>query len=77
MEDITDYFVTIIEQNHSIDIAEMEFKRAIAEDDELREEYRAWCHQVGSSEKDGFMDFCQEYIDNRNDVWNALSDYDE
>ena len=77
MEDITDYFVSIIEENHSLDIAEAEFKRVIEDDEDLREQYRQWCQQVGSTEKNGFMDFCEEYMADRNDVWNALNDYDE
>ncbi len=77
MEDITAYFISIISQNHSVDIAEAEFKRAIGEDEDLRNLYRQWCHEVGSSEKDGFMDFCEEYLADKNDVWNALDDYDE
>ena len=33
----------------------------IAEDDYLREDYEEWCHAVGSSEKNGFLDYCEEY----------------
>lgn len=77
MEDITEYFINIIEQFPSLDIAEAEFKRAVAEDDELRALYRTWCHEVGSSEKNGFMDFSEEYMEGRNDIWNSLSDYDQ
>lgn len=77
MEDITQYFISIINQYGSIDIAEAEFKKSIAEDDELREEYREWCHQVGSSEKRGFLDFCDEYMESQDSIWDALTDYDE
>ncbi len=76
MEDITDFFVQILQQAHSLDIAEAEFKRAIADDDDLHLQYREWCHINGHSEKHGFMDFCEEYLADRNDVWNSLSDYD-
>ena len=38
MEDITDYFISLLQEHRSVDIAEAEFKRAIAEDDELRAE---------------------------------------
>lgn len=75
--DLTDYFISLLEQSRSVDIAESEFKRAIADDDELHEEYRQWCHEVGNSEKNGFVDFCNEYIDDRNEVWESLSDYND
>lgn len=77
MEDLTDYFISVIKQSGSIDIAESEFKRAISDDDDLRAEYREWCHQVGSSEKRGFLDFCDEYLASQDSVWDTLSDYDE
>ena len=77
MEDLTDYFISVIKQSGSIDIAESEFKRAISDDDDLRAKYREWCHQVGSSEKRGFLDFCVEYLASQDSVWDTLSDYDE
>lgn len=77
MEDITEYFISLLEESHSIDIAEAEFKRAIADDDDLHALYRQWCHQVGNTEKHGFTDFCEEYLANRNEVWDSLSDYDD
>ncbi|MCM1036205.1 MAG: hypothetical protein NC406_02620 [Bacteroides sp.] len=77
MEDIQDYFVHIIEQAHSYDIAESEFKRAIAEDDSLHMQYREWCRERGTTEKHGFMDFCEEYMADRNEVWETLNDYDD
>ncbi|MGM9846129.1 MAG: hypothetical protein ACI30K_07880 [Muribaculaceae bacterium] len=77
MEDLTDYFISVIKQSGSIDIAESEFKRTISEDDDLRAKYREWCHQVGSSEKRGFLDFCDEYLASQDSVWDSLSDYDE
>ncbi len=74
---ITDFFVSIIEQSASIDIAEAEFKRQIADDSILRREYKEWCRENGTTEKHGFLDFCNEYVDGQNEVWDALTDYDE
>ena len=77
MEDITDYFISLLQEHRSVDIAEAEFKRAIAEDDELRAEYRQWWHEVGNSEKYGFVDFCKEYLEDQDQVWQSLSEYDD
>ncbi len=77
IEDIEDIFQHYLTQYDSVDIADFEFKKAIHEDPELKEQYKDWCHTAGSSEKNGFRDFCQDFIESRNDVWNALNDYDE
>lgn len=77
MDDIRDYFISLLENHKSIDIAESDFKRAIAEDEDIRRLYRDWCHEVGSSEKNGFKDFCNEYVTENNEVWQSLNDYDE
>lgn len=77
MFDITEIFKDYLLQFGSPDIAEFEFKKAINDDAELRESYREWCREVGSSEKDGFFDFCDEYQEQENDVWENLSDYNE
>lgn len=77
MEEITRIFENYISEYGSVDIAESEFKKALHEDPQLRTAYRDWCHEVGSTEKDGFTDYCDEYLDSQNDVWNALNDYDD
>nr|QCB65003.1 hypothetical protein [uncultured bacterium] len=66
-----------ISQCGSIDIAESEFKMAMNEDQKLKKLYRQWCHDVGSSEKNGFLDYCHEYLDRQDDVWGTLNDFDE
>lgn len=75
--EITHIFDRFLELYRSVDIAESEFKKSMHENPELHTMYRDWCHQVGSSEKHGFTDYCEEYIDNQNSVWDSLSDYDE
>ena len=77
MKDITELFQDIIRQNRSLDIAEAEFKKLIHEDAELREQYREWCDAVGSSETMGFLDYCDEYIESQDSIYDALNDYDE
>lgn len=41
---------------------------------ELRERYREWCHEVGSSEKKGFLDYCEEYFESQDSIWDNLKD---
>lgn len=77
MTDITELFIQLIDQYGSIDIANSEFKKVIAEDANLKAEYATWCHSVGSSEKMGFLDFCEEYLDSQQDIYNNLNDFDE
>ncbi len=50
----------------------------IHEDPELRASYRQWCDEVGSSEKRGFLDYCEEYFESLDSIWDNLKDeYDE
>lgn len=77
MEDITVFFTQLIEQSKSLDIAEAEFKRLLAEDADLQREYSEWCHATGCSERHGFHDFCEEYMESQDNIWDHLRDYDE
>lgn len=77
MNDIEEYFKDLIEQHRSIDIADAEFKKALAEDSALKEQYSEWCHMVGSTERLGFRDYCEEYMQSLDDVWDTLTNYDE
>ncbi len=76
MEELEDYFVSIIDQSSSADMAEAEFRRSLVDDENLRRRYKAYCKEIGTSEKNGFMDFCEEYLSGRNEMWNSLDDYD-
>lgn len=76
MEEMTDLFVHIINQTDSLDMAESEFRRMLVDEPELRRQYREYCREVGSSERNGFKDFCEEYMQEQDNVWNSLSDFD-
>lgn len=76
MQDLEEFFISIINQSQSADLAEAEFKRALVDDDDLRRRYKQYCREIGTSEKNGFMDFCDEYFAGQDEVWNTLSDYD-
>jgi hypothetical protein len=77
MEDITEFFIGILKEADSVDVAESEFKKMVGEDPELHKRYYDWCHEVGSTERHGFLDFCDEYLSSREEIWDNLSDYDE
>lgn len=76
MNDITDIFLQVIGQYGSVDIADAEFKKMIHENPELRSEYREWCDAVGSTEKNGFLDYCEEYLADQSSIYDTLADDD-
>ena len=78
MDDITGIFDDMFKHYGSTDIADAELKKMIHEDPELRASYRQWCDEVGSSEKRGFLDYCEEYFESLDSIWDNLKDeYDE
>ena len=77
MNNIESLFNYYLDQFKSVDIAESEFKKEMHADPEIRQMYRQWCHGVGSSEKNGFFDYCEEYLRDQNSVWDTLSDYND
>lgn len=78
MESITELFDDMLRQYGSADIAEAEFKKLLHEDADVKALYREWCDEVGSSEKRGFLDYCEEYFDSQESIWDSLKDeYEE
>lgn len=73
---INDYLLNLIREAPSLDIAIAEFKRSIMDDDELKTAYRQWCDVEGYSERKGYAEFFQEYLDGRNEAWDSLNDYE-
>ena len=60
---ITDFFQALLKEYGSIDIAESELKRQLHEDAELKAAYKEYCQEVCSSEKNGFLDYCEEFLE--------------
>lgn len=75
--DITQYFINLMHESSSLDMAEAEFRRSLIGDEDMRTAYKEWCEEHGFSEKNGFSEFCEEYMENKNEMWDSLSDYDE
>ena len=76
MDELLQIFNDILRQAGSVDIAEAEFKRQLHEDAHLKTMYREWCREVGSGEKLGFLDYCDEYLESQDDIWQTLNDFD-
>lgn len=76
MENITELFENLLKTFRRVDIANREFRRMLDDDEELREQYAQWCDENGSSQRYGFQDFAEQYIENQNSIWDSLTDYD-
>ena len=77
MNNVNEFIEELLTQHRSVEIAESEFRRMLADDDHLRQEYREWCDEYGYTEKHGFRDFCDEYLESQDSIWDSLNDYDE
>lgn len=77
MNDITELFDSIIIQSDALDVAIAEFKRMIADDVEFKRQYKEWCEEEGYSERTGFKEYAEEFIREREEKWDSLTDYDQ
>ena len=76
-DQFTQLLINLIEEHHGSDLAEAEFKRILADDTELRDQYREWCDERGYAMRNGFRDFADEYSAERDSIWDTLEDYDD
>ena len=54
-----------------------EFKRIINDDESLKTEFKEWCEEMGYRERHAFEQYCHEYLDNHESMFDTLSEYDE
>ena len=40
-------------------------------------DYKEWCEERDYTEKHGFKEFCEEYLESQDSIWESLNDYDE
>ncbi len=77
MYDIPTLIHDLLLQFGSVDIAESEFKRMVNEDDELKNEFKRWCEEFGYKERNAFRNYCQDYIQDHESIFDTLSEYNE
>ena len=77
MNDITALFEQIILQSDALDVAISEFKMKLADDPEFKQNYKEWCESKGYSERTGFKEYAEEFIREREEKWDSLTDYDQ
>lgn len=77
MNDITALMEQLLHRCRQIDVAESEFQKLIYEDEQLRHDYKEWCHEQGYTERLGFVEFCNNCLDTEESRWDVLSDPDE
>ena len=75
--DIPSLIIDLWHQFGSIDIAESEFSRLMNEDEKIMTAFKEWCNEMGYKERKAFVEYCQEYIDENEKVFDSLSDYNE
>ena len=77
MTDINELIKNLISQTGALDIAHSEFRRMIADDPDLRAEYKEWCEDMGYTERTGFLEYAEEHIRSQEEKWDSLTDYDD
>lgn len=75
--DIPSIIINLLHQFGSIDIAESEFSRQMNEDETMLTAFKEWCNEMGYKERKAFVEYCHEYIDENEEAFDSLSDYNE
>lgn len=75
--DIPTIIADLLADCGSLDIAEAEFRRMMLDDAEIRTAYRQWCDDNDTTDRRGFADYAEEYLRDRESVWDSLRDYDD
>lgn len=72
MKYITELFDSFLRQSDSIDMAESDFKRMLVDDPDLKKEYKSWCRERDTTERDGFLEYSREYIERHSGGWDVF-----
>lgn len=75
--DLTNYYISLLENFRSVRLAEQELRRQMDDDPELQRTYAAWCEEHEYEPKEGLKEFGSQYIQEREERWQTLNDYDD
>ncbi len=74
--DVSEYFISLIEEFRNLREAEKEFRRQMEDDPVLMAEFDAWCSENEYEPRTALREFGEEYIETRESRWESLNDYD-
>lgn len=74
---IAEYYISLLEQFRTVHLAEREFRRQMDDDPRLSAEYAEWCEENDYSLRDGLREFGEEYMEEREQRWESLNDFDD
>lgn len=75
--DISAYYISLLEQFRTVRLAEQEFRRQMDDDPNMQAEYIRWCEENEFTPRDGLSEFGTIYIEEREERWESLNDFDE
>lgn len=74
---IEEHYINLLEQFRSVSLAEQEFRRQMDDDETLLSQYRDWCATEELDPRTALRDFGEQYIEERELIWDSLTDFDE
>jgi len=77
MTEISDIIDAILDEQHSLEMAESDFRLMLVDDADLRRAYKAWCAERGDSERRGFLNYAHERFEQEESRWDALASDEE
>lgn len=69
MYDITEILRTLLDQHSQVTIVDREFERMLANDEDLKQDYKDWCEENGYELKSGYQEYLDELIESRDSLW--------
>ena len=75
MNDISDLLRTLLDRHSNTEELDRAFKRMLNSDEQLRDDYRQWCDDMGYSIASGYRDFINEIVESQDSIWDTYHEY--
>ena len=75
MNDISEILHEMLDRYGPSSQIDEEFLAILNSDNELNDEYKAWCKSHGYATKNGFREYINELIESRDSLWDNYKEY--
>lgn len=72
MTDFQTLIEELVSEHRQIELAYHEFRKLLDDDRPMRDDYREWCHSLGCTHRQAFLECANDFMDRDETKWDVL-----
>lgn len=76
MNDISEILRALLDKHSNTSELDEEFQDMLRYDEQLKDDYAAWCDDHGYKQNNGYREFINEIVESQDSLWDNYREFD-